>query len=158
MGKIRYTATDPNGFTHTRTSQSRTYSHTVVFQASKDVAVKRAHERLKSDRSNCEWHARIASTPVEEYVDSEMAKWSHMTREYVIEGHAEHVATVAAFRGGSINGEAAAMLADRLAKIEATDWDIWHNAGWCGRYDLALKLAAGIKNATSVTILPATAA
>ncbi|RUW96609.1 hypothetical protein EOA27_38580, partial [Mesorhizobium sp. M2A.F.Ca.ET.037.01.1.1] len=62
MPKTVYTAIDPNGVAHTRTTD-RTYTHTVVAQRSKAAAMASATDAgwAKTEKSNFEYYVKIAS-------------------------------------------------------------------------------------------------
>lgn len=152
MPRTTFLATDANGTVHKRVSQDRTYTHTVVFQRSKEQAIRNAHEGVKQDRKNVQYIAGQAAMTVDAYIADGKSRYPSLSDDgYWANQHAGHVARAAKFRG-DVEAEVQARLADALAKIEAADWSVWYNAGWCGRYDLALKLAAKY---TVAAILPA---
>lgn len=153
--KTTYTATDANGTVHTRTT-NRTYTNTVVYQADKDVAVKRAHEWVIRDRKDAEYYQNEVAQGEEAYIKTKLITYERLGRDYFARQFAENVAL--ANKIGNPVDYAARRLAERLAEIEATDWTVWHNAGWCGRRDLAVKLANEQKQVAAVAILEAKAA
>ncbi|MEI9402325.1 hypothetical protein [Mesorhizobium argentiipisi] len=155
MPKTVYTAIDANGVEHTRKTD-RTYTHTVVFQRSKDSAITRANEDVAHNTKHAREQFHHAAATIEENKGFLRAKRCDiLCRDdvYATKMQTEGKGFVAKY--GTPEGYAAAKLAEALAAIEATDWTVWHNAGWCGRHDLALKLAA--QSGPSAVILPATA-
>lgn len=152
MPKTSYTATDANGVEHTRKTE-RAYTHTVVFQRSKDAAIERANADVARNTAHAREQFHHAAASIEENKAFLRAKRCDiLCRDdvYATKMQDEGKAFVVQF--GTPEGYAAAKLAEALAAIEATDWTIWHNAGWCGRRDLALKLAGKTSGAV---ILPA---
>ncbi|MER9003312.1 hypothetical protein NKI15_06745 [Mesorhizobium sp. M0862] len=150
MPKTIYTAIDPAGVEHKRTTADRTYTHTVVFQRSKAAAIEAA--TAKSARGfhanngqyylDCIRDGRHSNLMSFEHYRNDTDRQARDVAEAI--EHLSGVTTAAEF--------ADAKVAAHVARIEATDWTIWHNAGWCGRHDLALKLAA---KASGAVILPA---
>jgi hypothetical protein len=151
--RTTFTAIDPNGVEHVRTSDRRNYSHTVVAQYNKADHMNRAVDPnwAKTDGSNWDYHAKIANGndpyPSKCYLGNHPDKYS-------AEQIAEEVVTVAATNAKRVEDaktfvsitreeHIAKMLADRIAAVEAKDYNGWHNLGWCGRRDLADKLASG---------------
>lgn len=141
MTKTHYIATDANGTVHKRSTDRRAYSHTVVVKKSKEGAIERAKQTAVWERKNLQQMADQTAAGVEAYVADGLRRHPILGREYFEKSFTETANRVAAFRGG-VDGEVAALLAQRLAAIEATDWNVWFNAGWCGRSDLAEKLSA----------------
>lgn len=139
MAKTAYFATDANGKTHTRNSD-RVYTHTVVYRHIKSEAMAAAHsDHWKSlDANNYEFDVAIATG-------------NHNYTTITADRVAACKARVEAF---TMDEYVANSLAERVARVEATDFTVWHNAGWCGRLDLAQKLAAKYND---VAILPAVA-
>ena len=158
MTKTRYSATDANGTVHTRSTE-RTYTHTVVVQRSKDYAITRANAHVAYSIKRAEEEFFYAAATIEAILASFRARRLHnLGADYAAERKAKGEEFVA--KWGTPEAYAAAELANDLAKIEATDWSVWHNLGWCGRPDLAQKAAAkaqGPANA-AVVILEAVAA
>lgn len=139
MAKISYTATDANGAIHTRKSE-RGYSHTVVYRNVKSEVMAQMQDAgwVKTDRSNYDYSVKLATgnhtwTCVTE---KEIAKAKAIVENFTKE---EYVADE---------------LAKRIASAENYDYTTWFNAGWCGRLDLAQKLAAKYSDCA---ILPAVA-
>lgn len=161
MPKHIYTATDALGVEHKRTSVSRgegkPYSHTVVCLGGYERAMARATEKYHGpqDAKNFAYyvaisegndpHARLTvyrslergDTQAE--IDAEIA-WNDDQNTKRIEDAKERVGN------HTVQSYVAAELAKRIASVEARkakgEFDTWHNAGWCGRLDLAEKLAA----------------
>lgn len=136
---------DAAGAKHTRTSQNRKYSHTVVYQDS--------YEHAKAMAVSKDWRTRDRNN-----FDFYM-KWVNGSSEYITkkswesdEQHAERIARETANATERLNGcrdvdgYLAMQQAQRLADVEQKKaeggFDQWCNAGWCGRRDLAEKLAA----------------
>ncbi|MBZ9847206.1 hypothetical protein LB565_04285 [Mesorhizobium sp. CA14] len=150
MPKTVYTAIDPNGEEHKRTTADRTYTHTVVYQRSKDAAIARAKDARKGHVDSGNYYLGC----VRDGHYANLMKFEHYRTDAARQ--ASDAADAAAKMAGRTAEEYAdAKVAEHLAAIEATDWTVYHNAGWCGRHDLALKLAAKI--GPSAVILPATA-
>lgn len=141
MAKRTYTATLPNGEIAKRTTE-RTYTHLVAYRlgAAELEASARATDWQKTERSNHAYHARIvaegaAATAYGEYAEGEPA--------YRAESRAHSIAYAQAFIADfpTADDYVAHRLQRRLddATNRAGRWVI---AGWCGRPDLAAKLAA----------------
>lgn len=144
MAKTKHFVIDPAGVKHTRTSESRKYSHTVVYQDSYEHAklMAVAKDWEKTDRSNFAYYlSHVNGTSVY------LAKKTWETDEQ----HAARVAREVADAETRLNGcrdvesYLAMEQAQRLAAVEEKQakggFDRWCNAGWCGRIDLAHKLA-----------------
>lgn len=164
MPKTVYTAIDPNGVEHKRTTSDRTYTHTVVAQRSKAAAMVGATAIgwAKTDRSNFEYYVQIASGndpyPARNYMTSDRFTAEQIAgHQAVVDAdNAKRVAEAKATTDGvALADYLAAKLAERFARVEAGDYVSYVNHGWCGRHDLALKLASKI--GPSAVILPATA-
>ena len=154
-----FLATDPAGNTHKRTSQSRTYAATVVVREGTATA-ERKFEAAEPDHQKRDaddfafflqmstldgvkqWHKKGGWTHASEAdMQADVARYSER-----LEGcatAAEYVALQAAERRAAFEKAKAAGAYER-----------WLNAGWCGRSDLALKLAAQQKGYDEVRILP----
>lgn len=121
----KFAVTLPNGRTATRTSQNRTYTHAVATRTPAAVRV----ARLRRDAKQLTEHAvayRANQSPSRPNEDL-FARWGV---DKVI-GWAEANETKAANQTAE---------ADRIeAAVEHSEWGV---AGWCGREDLAVKLAA----------------
>jgi len=148
MPKIIFTAIDPNGVEHKRTSDRRSYSHTVVYQ--KAVHEARAKARHASHIDNGRYYLQCIAKGFHE---------SLMKFEHYASDQGRHDADVkmayAELKGcTTAEGFAAMRVAEELLKLDAEDWSAYWNAGWCGRFDLAQKLAAAC-GGLNVAILPA---
>lgn len=151
--KIAYFATDAAGKVHTRSSL-RVYTHTVVYQRCKEAAIRGAHAKwhAEQDGRNYDYQVQIAAgthahcttvTPASGYHASYSAEHIAASQQRQRDSNAAMIEKAKA----DINGRTREQyIADRkaamLARIETIDWTVWHNAGWSGRYDLALKVAA----------------
>lgn len=175
MTKHIYTAIDIDGIEHKRTSTSRgegkPYSHTVVVKGGYERAMAGATGdwHPKQDARNYAYyvaisegndpHARLtvykslARGDTQEAIDAEIAYNDRENTRRFEEAKAE-------VGNHTVQSYIAAQLAERIAHVEARkaagEFDTWHNAGWCGRLDLAQKLAA-TKAALgyAVAVLPA---
>jgi hypothetical protein len=142
----KHTATH-EGFTFTRNSAGRAYTHVVVVRQS--VAADRLHAERSARTSwsrNLDWHKDCAAGTAEAVAGYD---WESA------EKRAERAASADAQK---IKARAVAMLdlgeegyvAEQLARFDArdqgklaADGDTYYtSAGWCGRPDLAAKLAA----------------
>lgn len=171
MPKIKYFAIDPNGVTHTRTSD-RIYSHAVVAKHSYDRALAMANDKgwARTDRSNFDYYCQIAAGnhPYAKKHWDEVAYAAHKkTVEWIADynarmdaANAEDLANaIERTQGHTAESYCEAKRLERVASVEAKKADGYYDRffceGWCGRADLAHKLAAKCKNAVDVTILPA---
>lgn len=137
---IKLTATLPNGEVITRTT-ARTYTHVVVYTISEAKAMAAAWtpEIERQERKNFSYYSHCATGQHEHTRPrADAPQWEinnaatyRKQAQYIIDGFP----TVEAF------------LADRRARSEGharKSIDVgWHIAGWCGRPDLASKLASG---------------
>lgn len=162
MAKTTHIARDRNGFEHRRASQSRVYSHTVVARPSYRAALMLAAEIDKTDRGNFAYHHDLATKGERDLGRGMVTRLDSFGRDPEVE-RAKHIAELA---GAATAEEYATAKRDaRVAKIEELKakgyYDAFQNLGWCGRLDLAQKLAAkegGSAYWEEVTILPATMA
>jgi hypothetical protein len=145
MPKIKYTAVDANGRVHTRSS-ARTYTHMVAVRPSYGYALGRAKLVERVSRSNFDYYTEI----VEGRGD---ARWCDVA-----------TATEKLLGATSFTDYVAKFIAKAVAKVEADKaaghYDSFGSAGWCGRPDLADKLAAKERGEpwnAEVVILPAVA-
>lgn len=165
MAKTAYFATDANGKTHTRNSD-RVYTHTVVYRNSKERFLASANAEMWADRDGWtyDYYAACAAgthphvtkiTPAGGFHHSYTAEQIAERQEKQRQQNASEIADAKTKVNGVTREQwIAARLAERVAVVEATDFTVWHNAGWCGRLDLAQKLAAKYND---VAILPAVA-
>ena len=149
MAKAIFTATDPNGAIHKRTSAKREYTHTVVYQEDKAAYV--AAATSPASRKQHEKNAQY-------YLDC-IANGEHlnlMTFAHYVDDEAAHARdveeAVKRLDGATTAAEfAEARIAEDLERYETIDWSKWINAGWCGRLDLAQKLAASTGSMSRVS-------
>lgn len=132
---IKYTARDADGQTHTRSSK-RVYTHTVVAKLDIDAMIRDADTegRAYSIQNHAVYVDYVANgwKPAK-WMDPETAKRHHEEgfecgRRFL----AEHGTDPAAYAEACYQRQVARFIADTE----------YHNLGWCGRLDLAQKLAA----------------
>lgn len=167
MPARKVSCTDAAGVVHTRKTV-RDYSHAVAFLPSIDAALRWSDCDWKSDGSNFEYWAKIAAGndphPTRSYRD-DPARWS---AEEIAESlawaaaqNAERIADAQARTAGHdrasyIAAQRAARVAIIREKEAAGYYQVWQIEGWCGRRDLAQKLAGKIADkASRVEILEA---
>ncbi len=169
MPKTKFTAKDKNGTIHTRTSDRREYTHTVVYLPSFEQDMACVDSDWKTDGSNFDYYTLIAGgndpLPCRNY-RTDPARW---TAEEIAAAEADAVErqkariddASARVMGKTRQAYIAEHRAERVARIHAKKaegyYGIWQNAGWCGRLDLAHKLAAS-KSLLNTDILVATKA
>lgn len=170
--KTIFTATDSNGFVHKRSTESRAYTHTVVVRGGYQHDLAGAADKAwdKSMVSNFEYYLAIAEDrspyyPTKRYRAENPAGWTaeQIAEEeaYLTAGDAESKAkAVREVEGHTVRSYVDAQRRDRIAAVEAKKaeghYEKWLNAGWCGRLDLADKLAAKHRIGDhEVAILPA---
>lgn len=158
-----YTAQLDN-VTFTRSTQNRTYTHCVAYR--KDIALERAQaERNANERwdTNLQYHQDLVSgkspahiTPATGFHASYGAADAQGNptvkyAEYVAKQNLRHAETVARAQAELDRGRIATVLSDlavfdaRVATssiVSSDGKDFIYEAGWCGRPDLAQKLAA----------------
>ena len=132
----KLTATLPNGEVITRTT-ARTYTHVVVYQY--DAAALEAHdtdpEWAKAGARTHAYYAQDAAESTEPVAGE--PEWKAERRLSTIASGKKFIAefpTSAEY--------ITYKLAGRRAHSVRVLAEGWHVAGWCGRYDLALKLKA----------------
>lgn len=138
MPKTTFTATDPNGFEHKRTSDRRSYTHTVVYRRSEKDYVEQAIANHRLNVSTGEWLLACVANGKHA---------SLMGFKHYAEDEARHAADVVDSvekLGGAKNAVEYAdkLVTEHVAELKKRDWNTYWNAGWCGRRDLAEKLAA----------------
>lgn len=168
--KTTFTATDPRGLVHKRTSQSRTYSHAVFARPSYEHAVANAQHKdwAKTEGSNFAYYLRIAggrdAYPTKNYRAMHADKWSAAEiAEEQVRVDAENAKRVAnaqaRVEGHTLESYLAAQQAERLANVEAArvagKYDSFVCLGWCGRRDLAEKQAAANRGKYAEVIVAA---
>jgi hypothetical protein len=136
-----FAVTDPNGVIHTRKSRRHIYTHAVITRRSREAAEKWAREEpLPFVRHNYNYFAACAAG-THEHVQPEWFKCygdrAEVHRFYRIAEAKNFIA-----RHPTFEEFVAHLREEELAAIEATDWSAWSVVGWCGRRDLAEKLAA----------------
>jgi len=149
MAKTKFFAVDANGAEHTRNS-ARVYTHCVVARRSKATALRDANTYLNTDYSFYKAYADGASIY--------MTRGVRETEEQYKSRVAEEVArAVENLRGATSEAEFVEIhRKEALARAENYNYEVYHNLGWCGRADLAAKLAAGASSYyCDVQILPA---
>lgn len=156
-----FTAIDPNGKTHTRTSKTRTYTHTVVGLPSSTKATLAAMspETRAHHRSNFKYHMA--------FVDG-TSQWlrrnTFETEVQYLERAAMEIERSAVELDGCDNAgdyvnmkivQAHRGIREAMARGY---YDTYQNLGWCGRADLAAKLKTTSENRgwVNVTILQIT--
>lgn len=153
-GKTTYIAFDANGAAHTR-STAREYTHTVVGLPSLEKAMTDALSPWGVDASNYEYFRKIAMTNGDYLAQACYRTADKWTAEQIAEEKASKDAanakrlaeardlldrcpTLAAYR--------AQKQVERVAAVEKSKaegaYEKWVNIGFCGRLDLAQKLAA----------------
>lgn len=152
MPKTYYEAIDPAGRVHKRSTDRRTYTHTVVFLPSYTADMARADKDYPVDGDNHDFHVKMVQWGgvykgerrpwhTDEQIAADLAKYQALAAEYPS-------------REAAIAGKRAERVAFVNARKDAGYYAIYQNAGWCGRLDLAQKLAAKTPG-LSVTILEA---
>jgi hypothetical protein len=145
MAKNIFTVTDRNGTIHKRTSESRTYTHAVVARPSYEAAISRLDNKAleKINRNNFAYHmAYVNGTSQWLERDCWESEQQHQKRT------AREIArSVDALEGCKTADEYVAMVRrfalDRIEGAHAIGfYDTFQCVGWCGRLDLAHKLAS----------------
>lgn len=138
MAKTTYTVTAPNGAVFTRKSD-RVYTHAVVYQDSYEGWMKTYDAIWSVDKSNFNYDLKIVATNGCIHSD-------HSTPEYRAERVAKSQARIDQYK--TADAFAAAMRAERVRSLnekkKAGGFDTWMVEGYCGRHDLAVKLAAKV--------------
>lgn len=156
-----FTAIDPNGKTHTRTSKTRTYTHTVVGLPSSTKATLAAMspEARKMHRSNFKYHMA--------FVDGTSQWLRRNTFETEVQ-YLERAAMEIERSAVELDGCETAQDYVNMKIVQAHRgireamargyYDTYQNLGWCGRADLAAKLKTTSENRgwVNVTILQIT--
>lgn len=135
----KFRATDAAGRIHTRTTK-RTYTHTVVFLPCYAADLAKASQPRQVDGDNWEFAGQMVAWGG---VFNGVRKPYH-TDEQVSKELASNQERVAQFpdRAAAIEGNRLRRIEDVEARKAAGYYETWQNAGWCGRLDLAQKLAA----------------
>lgn len=156
----KHLAVDPNGTKHTRNSEKRTYTHTVVARMSQVEHTRASISPMarKTHRSNFDyylkWVDRDPKTIERPHWRSEEKHQEHLKRE--IENAENHLKGIRD-RDQWVEMRVQEDLDVIKQRIAKGYYEVYHNQGWCGSYDLALKLKTTAKNRgwVDVTILPA---
>jgi hypothetical protein len=159
---------DPQGVAHTRSSKNRTYTHTVLFfrgeayaerslKSALDFATKQAPRdyRYAQARIDGRKHAEFVAKFPTLYIEADGTP-----SEYAVSERAKDIAEGTAEIGGLDLAAYTAKCQERARASHAREvaqgyFNTWVNMGWCGRADLARKLAETIKGAEQVKILEA---
>ncbi|MGM1131811.1 hypothetical protein ACSUPJ_17360 [Serratia marcescens] len=143
--KTKYFAIDANGARHTRTT-ARTYTHMVVvlvnLESGREAA--RSEHNRKAHAKNYAFYCEEANTPPSPTIIEPAGRRAFYNRVAAM--------TCEQYVGERINEELAAF--DARGGEFANDWA---DFGWCGRLDLAQKLAAKWAHMGKVEILEAQA-
>lgn len=157
MGKANYTAQDPQGVIHKRSTTSRAYTHTVVGKRSYELAMRRARSTqwAKSDARDYAYEVQISegNDPVPA-INWDARYPAGKTAEQIAASQLRADAAnekrfeLAKARVGNhtVQSWCEARQAERIAVVEKDAeqgyYEVFVNLGWCGRRDLADKLAA----------------
>lgn len=154
--KTTFTAIDPNGTAHTRTSETRIYTHTVVGLPSLQRAILYTISK-ENRKSFVDSYPHFAA-----YLDG-TSRW---LKKHDWETDAKYDGRVAyeiarsekELNGATCADEYGQMKIDaklaNLRKLEAEGYyNKYQNMGWCGRADLAAKLAAKKTSLICITVL-----
>lgn len=146
MPKTSYLVTAPNGQTFSRTTASRAYTHTVIAKLSHAHALENAKSTgwARTDRSNFNYYQGIIKNGGQGfYRHSAMTDEQYAARCVAEKAHAEEATRGLAL--GQADEFVAILREERIARVAEHlaegYYDIYHNLGWCGRLDLAQKLA-----------------
>jgi hypothetical protein len=134
----KYFVIDGNGKKHTRNTH-RVYTHVVLYRLSKEATIRLANVRPHWLRENFWYHHA--------FLDGS-SKWleraPHEKDDAQFKRRVEQDIERARYflRGCATPDELWNLnLADALSAIEKIDFTAWDVEGWCGRHDLAVKLA-----------------
>lgn len=162
MPKTTFLATAPDGSIHTRTSENRRYTHTVVARRNYADALAHADRLIDADGDNFRfWSAIIAAGGY--YARRKLPRPARYTEEQFAAHEAKEVADAKERIGGAPTETIYKVmkrdqrLADLAERKANGAFEVYFNCGWCGRLDLAQKLAASeqAKGYLDVTILEA---
>lgn len=146
MAKTTYIVTAPNGSVFTRKSE-RVYTHAVLVQPCYEEQVKSADTVWEVDKSNFRYSQKIVESngtlhARQVYREEQRAEVERANAERLEKSRAE----VETFK--TADAYAADCRARRVAAInerkKAGGFDVWIVEGFCGRPDLAAKLAAKV--------------
>ena len=138
-----------DGQTFTRNSKSRVYTHCVVAKPSIECALARAQSKAARGlhRSNYRWYQKAITSEGRLH-----EQYEYLTDEKYAEQCEYNLArAVEALAGAQSEDEYVSReVSKELERIAAQDakgfYDTWDECGWCGRFDLAQKLAATKRN------------
>lgn len=148
MPRTIFTFTDPAGQPHQRTSESRTYSHAVISQRRYTSHLRDARnqsERLH--RSNFDYYQRVVNTGIgNSYVSSRLGS-RDLTVTVTADDYSRAMSALRGKPGMSFEDYLLLVTTEAIAEVERlrektgffTEW-VCH--GYCGRPDLAQKLAS----------------
>lgn len=148
MAKSIFLATAADGTEFKRTSDNRAYTHTVISKRNFNRDLDDAGKISATDASNFKFYTGIVERGYVSCSPSDVGKYAWLTAE---QQAADAIASVANALEQLAGAKTAteyqfAKRDERVAKVlaarDAGAYDVWHNAGWCGRLDLAQKLAA----------------
>lgn len=133
---------DPTGKKHTRTSQNRVYSHCVLTRRSETASLARATgaDHARSDRNNFDYYIALVN-----------GTHKHCKSLYSSDDPVKRIEDAKVSLNGATTFEAystaqqIARVEDILQRKSAGYFTAFEVAGWCGRRDLAEKLAATLR-------------
>jgi len=150
----KYFVTDANGKKHTRNSH-RIYTHAVLYRDSKEAALRLAQRRDRFLADNF-WYHHAFLDGSSKWL--ERSPWEKDEDQYKRRVEKDIERARYFLRGCKTPDELwNVTLAERLETIEKTDFTAWAVEGWCGRHDLAVKLAHKVnakERVGEVVILP----
>ena len=144
-----FLATMPDGQVAKRTSRTRTYEYMVAIRLSYKEALMSAKQLRDTDISNFQYCRRESDAATAKYNPSK-ASWrvGETDEEYF----AKNATEIEDCKTGADYQRK--LIKKRIAEVEkakaAGYYDKWGSAGWCGRLDLAQKLAAKEQNSWPV--------
>lgn len=134
----KYVVIDANGKKHTRNSR-RVYTHVVLYRDSKEAAIRLANVKPHWHKENF-WYHHAFLDGTSKWL--ERAPYEKDDAQYKLRVEREVERSRKALMGCTTPDEWwDAIRADALAAIEKIDYTAWAAEGWCGRHDLAVKLA-----------------
>lgn len=134
--KFTYTAIDMNGTAHTRNS-NRVYTHAVLYQESRETCEQWARDMMAVDRKNAGYyldivkHGRAENLMEFPHYANNREAWARDVE--LAKGHLQGATTPEEYARRRFD--------ETMAKHAAHDWSRWFCAGFCGRFDLAQRLA-----------------
>jgi hypothetical protein len=157
MPQTIYTATDAAGAVHKRSTKCRTYTHMVVYLPSYEFDLSQAAKQYAYDGDNWEFHCQMVtwggifegrreSWHTDEKIAADLALSTERAGEF-------------ASRAEAMAGQAQKRVAFVMERQANGYFAAWQSLGWCGRHDLAVKLASQATGPrfAKVAILPVTA-